>query len=87
MMEGHSPNTLREKLSMLPNTLHLSNPGRSTLIARETCNKMDLKMTINSKIHCSIDIYLVHVLAWALYSGLEVEVEKAWSLQGDYNIL
>ena len=30
-------------------------------------------MIIDNKIHDSIDICLVNVLAWALYSGLEIE--------------
>lgn len=31
-------------------------------------------MTIDNKIHYSVDIYLVNVLTWALYSGLEIEM-------------
>ena len=30
-------------------------------------------MTIANKIHYSMDIFLLHVLAWALYSRLEIE--------------
>lgn len=66
MIEVH---TLTEKLSMLPNTLHLSRPGTSTRIARETCDKMDHTMTVGNKIHHSTNIFLVHVLAWPDLEG------------------
>lgn len=64
--------TTTEKLPPSPSTLHLFKYGKSTLIARETYNKMDHTMTIDNKIHYSIDICLVSILAWALYSGLEI---------------
>lgn len=73
MMKEHTPTTITEKLSLLPDTLHLSKPGKNTLIARKTYNKMDYTLTVDNKIHYSIDIYLMNVLAWALYSGLEME--------------
>lgn len=72
MMEWHIPTTT-EKLPPSPSTSNLFKPGKSTLIARETYDKMDHTMIIDNKIHDSIDICLVNVLAWALYSGLEIE--------------
>lgn len=72
-MKGHTLTTITEKLSLLPNTLHLSKPEKITLIARETYNKVDYILTVDKKIHYSIDIYLMNILAWALYSGLEIE--------------
>lgn len=73
MIKGHTPTTITEKLSLLPNTLHLSKSGKNILIARETYNKVDYTMTVDNKVHYSIDIYLMNVLAKALYSGLVIE--------------
>lgn len=49
-MKGHTLTTITEKLSLLPNTLHLSKPEKITLIARETYNKVDYILTVDKKI-------------------------------------